>query len=277
MNPFRLAISALFAAASMFVHCATYNATYTTNGVTYAQRGGLTIRDYVVTNVEVQSSMDTNAVVGIVHEEFVSPLFTNSVCSVVTNEITSSVTYGDWVWTGVSDDPSGDPSYDPSTGLWTIPDIGDFYADIGLSVPAPADATNITWTIYFKSDEVSILVGDSGPEYCELWLDDSNVYSGTTTNAFFSGGDYYEAESASVADIAGGSGNNFTFIKFSPRPVTASRDAIFSTSNALGLARISDLPQNTPIDRILINGGDGKTYSITIDSTGSLIVSEVAQ
>lgn len=204
---------------------------------------------------------------------------TNAVCDIVTNEVATSWIYGDWVWTGAPDENPGPPVYHASTGLWTIPDIGDFYADIGKSVSAPANATSITWTIYFKSGEVCIMVGDASSEYCELWMDEVNVYSGPTTNAFFHAGDYYQAESATVEQIEYGSGNFFTFYKFSPYPVTASRTATASsTRNALGLAREKDLPNKMPVDEILLNGADGKVYHLRIGAGGSVdIYTEVNQ
>ena len=208
-----------------------------------------------------------------------SSITTNDVCNIVTNEVATSWIYGEWVWTGAPDENPGPPVYHASTGLWTIPDIGDFYADIGLSVPAPANATNITWTIYFKVEDVSIMVGDAVPEYCELWMDEVNVYSGPATNAFFNAGYYYLAESATADQIAWGSGIVFNFYKFSPSPVTASRTAtVSSTRNALGLAREKDLPNKTPVDEILLNGADGKVYHLRIGAGGSVdIYTEVNQ
>lgn len=40
--------------------------------------------------------------------------------------------------------------------------------------------------------------------------------------------------------------------------------------NALGLARLSDLPQKTPVDELLLNGADGKVYHLRIGSGGSI-------
>lgn len=47
--------------------------------------------------------------------------------------------------------------------------------------------------------------------------------------------------------------------------------------NALGLARTKELPQNTPVQQLLLKGEDGKNYSIKINASGSLVVSEVAR
>ena len=47
--------------------------------------------------------------------------------------------------------------------------------------------------------------------------------------------------------------------------------------NALGLAREKELPQNTPVDEILLNGADGKVYHFRIGDGGSIdIYTEVS-
>lgn len=231
------------------------------------------LQDIPVTN-EVYTAAETDAAILTAIGSIPPPapsMTTNAVCDIVTNEVATSWIYGEWVWTGAPDENPGPPVYHASAGLWTIPDIGDFYADIGKSVSAPANATSITWTIYFKSGEVSIMVGDVLGGNCELWMGEENMYTGPITNAFFHAGDYYQAESATVEQIEYGSGNFFTFYKFSPYPVTASRTATASsTRNALGLARENDLPNKMPVDEILLNGADGKVYHLRIGAGGSV-------
>ena len=62
--------------AAIILPFAAFSASYTNsfvrNGVTYVQRGGLTIRDYVITNIDenaIGSSMTTNDVKNIVTNE----------------------------------------------------------------------------------------------------------------------------------------------------------------------------------------------------------------
>ena len=40
--------------------------------------------------------------------------------------------------------------------------------------------------------------------------------------------------------------------------------------NVMGLAREKDLPQNTPVDELLLNGSDGKVYHLRIGAGGSI-------
>ena len=51
----------------------------------------------------------------------------------------------------------------------------------------------------------------------------------------------------------------------------------FTVRNALGLALDKDLPQNTPVDELLLNGSDGKVYHLRIGAGGSIdIYTEVS-
>ena len=66
---------------------------------------------------------------------------------------------------------------------------------------------------------------------------------------------------------------NATRVTFTINAFPADRDKINATRdvvNALGLSRISDLPQNTPVDELLLNGADGKVYHLRIGAGGSI-------
>ena len=47
--------------------------------------------------------------------------------------------------------------------------------------------------------------------------------------------------------------------------------------NRFGLARLTDLPQNAAVPRILLKGEDGKTYSLKIDENRALVIDEVTE
>lgn len=59
-----------------------------------------------------------------------------------------------------------------------------------------------------------------------------------------------------------------------PRYVAVRREVM---RNALGLARLSDLPDAKPAARLLLKGADGKTYSLTINASQALIIDEVTE
>ena len=73
--------------------------------------------------------------------------------------------------------------------------------------------------------------------------------------------------------VYGEGSENATRVTFTINGWPAGRDKINATrdgGNALGLSRISDLPQNTPVDELLLNGADGKVYHLRIGAGGSI-------
>lgn len=71
---------------------ASYTNSFVRNGVTYVQRGGLTVKDYVVTNVTSSGS---------------SNMTTNDVCNIVTNTV-----WGSWSFPDTLGSLKYAPSYD---------------------------------------------------------------------------------------------------------------------------------------------------------------------
>lgn len=87
---------------------ASYTNSFIRNGVTYVQRGGLTIKDYVITNI------DENAIG--------SSMTTNDVCNIVTNEV---VGYTKWEWQNEAGEELGYelPVWNSASNRWTFVNI----------------------------------------------------------------------------------------------------------------------------------------------------------